>query len=253
MNKRSTPEGEGKGKAAYAVPAEMDDAALDLRELTAKFYAHIKLILAIAVLVAAMLAAYTKYFATPIYEATSKLYVVNSNDSAINLSDLEIGSYLAVDYIEVFNTWEVHSMVIQDLSLPYSYAQMQDMLKVTNPTGPRILYISVRNPSAKAAADIANDYAKVAIRYIADTMSTDEPNIMSAALVPASPISPSVARNAAIGFLGGLIATMLIIAIRFFADDKIKSAEEVYKSAGLSVLAVIPRIKHVKKKNGRNG
>lgn len=245
--------GEEKGTGSFAKPAEMDEPVIDLGELTAKICAHIKLILLFAILGASIMAAYTKYIATPIYEATSKLYVVNSSDSAINLSDLEVGSYLAVDYIEVFNTWEVHEMVIEDLSLPYTYAQMQDMLTVTNPTGTRILYITVRGPSAEETAAIANDYAKVAIQYIADTMATDEPNIMSVALVPTNPALPSITRNLIIGFLGGALVTMLAITIRFFMDDKIKSAEEVYKYAGLPVLAVIPRVLNGKKKSGRNG
>lgn len=255
MIKQGVSGGSGPEKAAqaFAGSPEMDESIIDLRELSAKICAHIKLILCIAVLGATLMAAYTKFLATPIYEATSKLYVVNSNDSAINLSDLEIGSYLAIDYIEVFNTWEVHEMVIKDLSLPYNYTQMQNMLTVTNPTGTRIIYISVRGPSATETAAIANDYAKVAIRYIADTMATDEPNIMSVALVPTNQVSPSIARNIIIGFIGGMLVTMIAITIRFLLEDKIKSAEEVYKYAGLPVLAVIPKIQLTQKKRVKKG
>ena len=58
------------------------------------------------------------------YTATSKLYVVNTKDSAINLSDLQIGNYLASDYTEVFSNWHVHEMVLQRLGLDYTYSQL---------------------------------------------------------------------------------------------------------------------------------
>lgn len=113
---------------------EDTETEIDLMELLFQFLAHIRLILLITLLGALGAAAYTQFWVTPIYEATAKLYVLNSSDSALNLSDLQIGSYLASDYIEVFKTWEVHEMVITNLGLPYSYTQLQSMLTIENPT-----------------------------------------------------------------------------------------------------------------------
>ena len=78
-----------------------EETEIDLKELFLSFLNHIKLIILMGVLGAAVAAIFTFYFVTPMYEATSKLYVLNSDDSAINLSDLQIGSYLASDFIEV--------------------------------------------------------------------------------------------------------------------------------------------------------
>ena len=51
---------------------------------------------------------YAFLIATPVYEATAQIYVVNSSDSVLNLSDLQIGTYLTSDYQLVFDTWEVN-------------------------------------------------------------------------------------------------------------------------------------------------
>lgn len=139
-----------------------EETEIDLKELFLSFLNHIKLIILMGVLGAAVAAIFTFYFVTPMYEATSKLYVLNSDDSAINLSDLQIGSYLASDFIEVFNTWEVHEMVIKNLGLHYSYSQLRNMLTIENPNNTRILTITVVSSSAKEAAAIANEYASVA-------------------------------------------------------------------------------------------
>ena len=96
------------------------------------------------------------------YTATAKLFIVDTSSGSINISNLQLGTVLTMDYQEVFKTWEVHEMVIEELELPYSYEQMQSMLTVSNPEDTRILYITVHSPDAKMAADIANAYAKAA-------------------------------------------------------------------------------------------
>lgn len=219
---------------------EEGEIEIDLIELLYQFYAHLRMIILLALLGAILAAGYTIFLVTPIYEATSKLYVVNSSDSALNLADLQIGSYLASDYIEVFQTWEVHEMVIANLHLGYSYSQMQSMLTVTNPKDTRLLYLTVSSASAIEAAAIANEYASVAIKYIADTMATDEPNLMSVALVPTNSASPNRTRNILLGFFAGLFLALGLITIRFVMDDRIKTTDDVTKFTGLPTLAIVP-------------
>ena len=230
-----------------------EETEIDLKELFLSFLNHIKLIILMGVLGAAVAAIFTFYFVTPMYEATSKLYVLNSDDSAINLSDLQIGSYLASDFIEVFNTWEVHEMVIKNLGLHYSYSQLRNMLTIENPNNTRILTITVVSSSAKEAAAIANEYASVANKFIAETMATEEPNIMSTALVPTSPSSPNITRNILLGLVAGLALAAAGITIQFVSDDKIKSSEDVLRYTGLSVLAIIPKIEPNDRKATQKG
>ncbi|NLI20035.1 MAG: hypothetical protein GX418_00585 [Clostridiales bacterium] len=225
-----------------AAAQEDVETEIDLIELAYQLLAHIKLIVLLSLLGAALAAAITFFFITPVYEATAKLYVLNSQDSAVNLSDLQIGSYLANDYIEVFKTWEVHEMVINNLGLHYSYGQLQSMLTIDNPNDTRILYITVKSTDAREAAAIANEYASVAIKYIANTMATEEPNKMSVALPPSNPSSPSKTLNILLGFMAGLALAIGWTTVRFVMDDKIKSVDDVRKYAGLPVLAVVPTL-----------
>jgi capsular polysaccharide biosynthesis protein len=174
------------------------------------------------------------------YEATSKLYVLSSDDSILNLSDLQIGAYLTSDYQEVFRTWEVNEQVISNLSLPYSYSGIQSMVTVSNPTDTRILYVTVRSTNPKEAADIANEYARVARQFIADTMATEMPTNFSVALEPTRPVSPNKTMNAMMGFLIGAVLCAGVVVVVFLMDDKIKSTDDVLKYTGLTTLSVIP-------------
>ena len=223
------------------VMAEQHDVAtIDLLELMYKLLASWKLIVCLALIFGIAAGVYTFYFVTPMYQATSTIYVLSRRDSAINMSDLQIGSELTSDYIKVFTMWEVHDEVITNLDLPYTYSQISSMLSVENATDTRMLDIKITSPNPQEAADIANEYAKVASQYIADTMATDKPNIMSIALVPSNPVSPNKTRNIILWILLGIVLAAGIVTVQLLLDDKYKTAEDIRKYTGLPTLAVIP-------------
>ena len=228
-----------------------DSTTIDLVELMYRLLGSWKLIVALAIGFAIIAGVYTLFFVTPLYEATSIIYVLSNRDSAINVSDLQLGSELTQDYIKVFHMWEVHEEVISNLGLPYSYSQMQDMLSVVNDTDTRMLDITVTSADPQEAADIANEYAQVASQYIAETMATDKPNIMSVALVPSNPVSPNRTRNIIMGFLLGGILAAGIITVRMLLDDKYNTTEDIRRYTGLATLAVVP-VKNMDKDTKRH-
>lgn len=217
-----------------------DAEQIDLVELAYRMLARWKLIVCLALIGALVKGVHTIYFVTPMYQATSTIYVVSRSDSAINVSDLALGSALTQDYIKAFQMWELHEEVKSNLNLPYSYGQMRGMLSVKNDPDTRMLDITVTSSSPEEAAALANEYAQVGSKYIAEVMSTDKPNIMSVALVPANPISPSLTKNIMTGLiLGGAIACGYV-AVCFLMDDKFRTADDIRKYTGLTTLAVIP-------------
>ena len=235
--------------SAAIQPAASD--TIDLMELFYRLLARWKLILILAVALALAAGVYTMEFVTPMYQATSTIYVLSRTDSAINMSDLQIGSALTSDYIKVFKMWEVHEEVISNLNLPYSYSQMRGNLSVVNESDTRMLDITFTSPYAEEAAAVANEYAKVASQYIADTMSTEKPNIMSVALVPSNPVSPNRTKNVMMGFMLGAVIACAIVVIQALMDDKYKTAEDIRKYTGLATLAVVPLEQTEGKKIGR--
>ena len=174
------------------------------------------------------------------YSATSKLYIVNKDSSGVNISDLQLGTVLTLDYQEVFKTWEVHKMVIEELDLPYSYQQMQSMLTISNPEETRILYITVSNPDAKMAAKIANAYTKAAKTFIINTMEGVEPSDFSIALEPSVGSGANVGSSAVIGFVGGGVLAVAILAFLFVLDNRPRSPEAIQQYGGIPTLSVFP-------------
>lgn len=215
---------EEKDKNDTRLPADYhvaEDDEIDLSEVLYRILDHWKLIIIVGILGAALAWTITHFFITPQYKSTAKIYVLSSSDSVVNLSDMQIGTYLASDYQEVFNTREVHEQVISNLSLPYTYSQLQKKLDINNITGTRILGITVEDEDPNQAATIANEFATVASDYIALVMQTDRPTSLSMAVPPQEPSSPKTMMITALGGVGGVLIVILIIVLIVMTDNRV--------------------------------
>lgn len=222
---------------------EQSVRTINLVALFFRILENLKYVVLCAVLLAVIGGCYAQYCVVPTYSATAKLYILGQSGTSINMSSLQIGTALTMDYQEVFKTWEVHEMVRQELDLDYSYNQLQSMLTVKNPDDTRVLYITVVNPNAQLAADIANAYAKAAKSFILETMDSEAPSSFSVALTPGTSNSIGKSSYIAIGFLFGTLLSVGIIALHFVFDDRPRSPEDVEEVCGLPTLAVLPVLK----------
>lgn len=232
-------------------PVESDEETIDLLELLYALLGKWREIAAATVACALIAAIGVLFFVTPKYQASSTIYVISRKDSAINISDLQIGTALTDDYIQVFHMWEVQEKVISNLDLPYTYSQLDGMLSVTNASNTRMLEITVTSESAQEAADIANEYATVVRDYIAKKMATDKPSIMSTALVPMVPVSPNKTKSILLGALLGFVVSAGVVVVITLLDDTYKTAEDIKKYTGLVTMAVIPLEKSDEPKHQR--
>ena len=226
--------------AAIALNEENAELEIDLFDLLHFILRRIKWVILSALFCTILGAFYAFILATPMYEATSQLYVVNPKDSALNLSDLQIGTYLTKDYELVFQTWEVNQMVINNLSLPYTVKELQAMVSVTNPSDTRALFITVTSSDAAEATRLANEFAEVGKQYITDTMLSETPTSLSVALQPTEPVAPRKKMIMAISFVLGALICTGILTLLYLRDDKIKTASDLRKYTGSMPLAVLP-------------
>lgn len=231
-----------KQQTQVAVPPQQNDGAteIDLVELLFRLLENAKYIIPAALLGAIIAGVWTIMFVTPKYTAVSKLYVVDSSKAVVDLSALQIGTQLAADYKEVFTNWHVHERVIEKLNLPYSYSALNGMIKVSNAESQRILHISATSTSPDEAKLLADTYADVASEFIAETMSTQKPNIFQEALKPSAPSSPNKTRNVLLGFLLGGILAAGVVTVLFIVDDRIHNEDDITRYIDLPVLGSMP-------------
>ncbi|MCR5665043.1 MAG: polysaccharide export protein [Oscillospiraceae bacterium] len=203
--------------------------------------------LVVGLLVGGLLAGcYTVFAITPLYRASSTIYIFNKTTSITSLTDIQLGSQLTVDFQIIAKSREVLQAVIDDCDLKMGTGALSGSITVSNPADSHMLTITVTNPNPELAARIANSMADILRQQVADIMNTDKPSTVERAVVPTSPSSPSLTRNIEIGALIGLALVAAFLVVRFLMDDTISTEEDVRKYLGLNTLASIPYDKALK-------
>ena len=141
-----------------------EEMEIDLLELLMVMKKHLAAILLAGIVGLVIMFAYTSFLVTPLYSASSMMYVMpdNSNSNSSTLSDMQVGQQLTSDYSSMIKSRSFMEDVIKKLNLTIDYQQLLEKVEVTNPTSSRILQVTVNDPNPQTAADIANEVASVA-------------------------------------------------------------------------------------------
>ena len=236
-----------------------DEVEIDLREIFAILLDKLAVIVLAAVLCAAVAFTFTKFLISPVYQASTQVYVTNNKlttTDQINVSDLQSSNYLTKDYMILVKSNPVLDKVIADLNLKMSTSELAGKISVSTPTDTRILTIAVNDKDPMMAKKIADAVREASKAQIQSVMGIETVNTVEDAKLPESPISPNTKMNILIGFALGFIIAVAVIIIRFMLDDTIKAQEDVEKYLGLSVLGLIPELETTdnkkKKKKKKN-
>ena len=221
----------------------MTDAVeeIDLLGIFLLLRQKLKYIILFAVLGGALAGCYSKFFITPTYTATAKIYMVSaSRDSVVNLSDLQLGSNLASDYKELILSRPMLESVVQNLNLSVSPSALRTSVSIVNTSSSRILSIRATSPNPQLSANIANEFAHQAVNWLPEVMETNAPNIAEEAVPPTSKSAPNNTKNAMIGAIVFAVVYFAFSVIRYLLDDTIKSEDDMQNYLGISMLASIP-------------
>ena len=220
-----------------------DEVTIDLMELFSALWAKKTIIILSAVFMALVAFVGTKMFVTPKYTSVTKLYVMEKNDdssASVTYSELQSGSMLTKDYMELVKSRPVLEKTISKLNLDMEPEDLVDMIKTDTPTDTRIMSISVESEDPKEAKQIADALRKAVSVQIKDIMNADSVNTVEEGNLPTKASSPSVKKNMAIGALLGLIVSMGLTVLIYVLDDTVKTPDDVEKYLGLNVLTSIP-------------
>jgi len=221
---------------------ENDIVEVDLLEMVNILLSRVWIILGTGLLAAGIGFVISKFVLTPIYESTTKIYILNkSENTTVTYSDVQMGTQLTKDYAELINSRYVLETVIEQLSLPeMEYKDLLKKVSVHTPTDTRIVSITVTDIDPKQAQDIANCIREVAGEHIQNVMDIDAVNVVEEANLPTIKAGPSVLKWTAIGGVLGVFLICAVILVHYLLDDTIKSSEDVERYLGLSTLALIP-------------
>ncbi len=217
-----------------------DEIEIDLWEILMLILRHLPMVISFTIAGGLLLGLYSVYALTPMYTSTSKMYILTSSSSVLSLADLQVGSNLANDYEELITSRPVVEQVAKNLDLGVSYEALLGQVNVAKRENTRIILIQVTYPDPVLAKEIANEFAEVSQKRLAQIMQIDEPTIAEEAVESKYPSSPNNKRNILLGAAIGLLLSVGFLVIRNILDDTIRSADDVEKFLRLNTLASIP-------------
>lgn len=223
-----------------------DEIEIDIKELFYELKKKLWMIIAALIIGAGSAGAYSALVMVPQFRSEAKLYVLSKETTLTSLADLQIGSQLTQDYKVLVTSRPVLQGVVDHLGLNLTYKELAGKLTINNPSGTRILSLSVEDADPYMAKAIVDDIAFTASDYIGEIMEMIPPKLIEDGEVATVKVSPSTKKNAAIGGLVAMLFVCGLIILRFVMNDSIRTEEDIHKYLDLPVLSVIPKKKDKK-------
>lgn len=219
---------------------KQEEVEIDLLEIFFLIKKRIWIILAAGLILGGATGIFTHYCIEPTYSSTAKLYILTSSTSITSLADIQVGTSLTKDYIQLVQSRPVVEEVISNLKLNRTYEDVLEQMSFSNPTDTRILVITAEDVDPTLAKDMVDEFVKVAKVNIASIMKTEEPSIVELGYIADKPVSPNLIKNVIIGALVGMFAAVAVILVLYLIDDTVKSSDDIEKYLGLNTLTAIP-------------
>lgn len=218
-----------------------NDLEINLLELAQELIKKAGIILLCAVLAGGGTFLCERLFVEPQYESTTKIYVLNKQDSnMLTSSDMQTSTLLAKDYVEMIKSRDVTEEAIRQLNLSMTHEEMLEKLEIGTLTDTRIVVIKVRDSDPNQAAKIAETIESAAVTHIRNVMNVEAVNVAEKANIPKDPVSPVYGRDSILAAFLGAMAAAAVLAVRFLKDDTIRSFEDIEKYLEISTLGAIP-------------
>ena len=221
---------------------EKDFVQIDIMLLLRRIWSQ-KLIIVLTTLVfTAGALMYSLFIATPKYNRTTRVYVVNQkkDNQAITTQDVQLGTLLVKDYKEIILSNSVMSDVVAKNKLQITPGELAKKISVDAPKDTRIISITVTDKDPQKARDLANAVREVSADKIKEVTKIEDVTTLEQAEAALTPSSPNVFKNSVLAALLGLILAVGGVVLIELMDDRIKRPEDIEETMDLVLLGVIP-------------
>ena len=214
---------------------------IDLKELFEFVKEKITLLLVIAIGVCLIGCVYGLFIQKPMYRSyTTVILGTNENNaSSITQSDITLNKNLVSTYAEIVTSRRVLNQVINELKLDTSYEALKGKINVTALNNTEIIKITVNDPNAVQAKNIANVTANYFSKEVVELYNMNNVNILDSATEANNPYNINVAKQFIVYLVVGVVLGAGVLFIIFYFDRTIKSVEQVEKKIKLPILGSV--------------
>ncbi|WP_342562662.1 Wzz/FepE/Etk N-terminal domain-containing protein [Paenibacillus sp. FSL R7-0345] len=230
----------------------MSAQELDLRDYFQIVKKRLLMIVSIVVVVCLLAGIYSLYIKKPVYEASTKIIVnqtqqVQTAASELDLNQINTNIQMINTYKEIIKTPAILDVVANNY--PEFNTNAEELLKkvnVSSVNNTQVMTLVVRDNSYQRAAELVNAISLVFKQEIPSLFNVQNVSILNEAKlnppVEPGPVEPNVVMNLAIAFIVSLMIGLGIAFLLEYLDDTLKTEEDIEKYLGLPTIAMITRL-----------
>lgn len=236
-----------------------DVKEIDLMEVGRAVWKKKGFVLLLTLLGAILAFAVTVLAIRPTYRSSFTAYVNNHSTSSdtdiqtLNNGDTAASQFLAQTYAVIMTSRPLVEDALKKSKLGYTYEEVADSISADVQTNTQLLTLNVTMRNAIEAKGLADAIASVAPSYIADIVEGSSMKIVSKPVLATRRYSPSITKNTVIGALLALLIALALVIVQDLMDDRIRSANDLEKRFGISILGTIPDFDSAGQKKGGYG
>lgn len=229
---------------------EMEEE-IDLRECLKIIDKRWKLIIILPLIAAITSGLVSFYCIRPVFQTSTTMIIGKKTPDQgqtigqiISLDVLLANQQLNKTYETIAKSQTVEQNVINDLHLPLTIGELNNLISVTPVQDTEIMKISAVSTNPEMAALIANTVAEEFSKTVINVGKVDTVSIVDKALTPVSPIRPNKILNILIAFIVGLVVSVVLAFLLDYLKENVdttsKKASDLEKLLGMPVLGIIP-------------
>lgn len=222
---------------------------LDLRQYMTIIRKRLPFILILVLLCTAAAAVYSLFFKDPMYEASTKIIVNQTQSQAmtgqLDLNQINTNIRMIDTYKEIIKTPAILDKVVAGYpELGMTSEELARMIKVSSVNNTQVMTLIVEGMEYRKAAETVNAVSNVFREEIQHIFQVENVSILNEANLTKhpGPVSPNVPLNVAIAFVVSLMLAVGIVFLLEYLDDTIKTEADVLEYLGQPTLAMISKM-----------
>ncbi len=186
---------------------------------------------------------YSMYFKVPMYSSTSTIVIATEDGlDGQTSTDITLNQKLVDTYKEIIKSRTVIEDTIENLELSTNYETLHEYISVSSVTNTEVINITVSHENAKVAQDIVTEITKIFSNEVEDLYKIENIKILDKASTASEPYNINLLKDSAI-YLGiGFIIMSLLVFIKFYLDNSIKTLEQIENITGFGILGSVPSL-----------
>lgn len=224
---------------------------IDVAHIAKSVWRRLWVVVASGVMAAVIAFSIAAFAIKPTYSSSIMLYVNNSSFTvgdigfSISSSEITAAQSLVKTYTVLLKNRTTLEKIIDTTGVDYTWEELYEMIEAEPVNETEIMQVTVTATNPYEARDIANGIATVLPKRVSEIVEGSSMAVVDSAKADTKKVAPSQTKFTAIGFVLGVLASLLVLIVLAMLDNTIHDEEFILNNFDYPILAKVPDLMNV--------